>query len=524
MTTYRRRSRLGGAALGAGCLVAGLVAGLAAQPPAAAAPGAGTWTRITSPANGRIVLSRSGHEGTWTIKGKVSSDVAEVNVYCVAGSGATFGATTVATGVSVSSSHTFATTVPVPGSVSSPQCRLRALPFGVNPQTAYLASYAGPVVNLDSWQSAATEYQILASAGSGVVQASSAGSCPIAGTAPTSDDQSAPGGAVACLLGLDTNGAQTASAVRIDGHDAYLPAAATRRGLTSSRAISLHVSIKNGGVRWTDVEPLGRCPGQVGFPPPGGCVLQPTGVELHQVVTLLASGSQVRVRTGFRSTDGRRHTLRLAYLDTVTPTTPGDLGVRFPGGHTFRAPSAGLSSRPRAHRTGTMLLRTDRFGDEGDPELSTLGLSWSRAPSRISFVDDREFELDYALTVPRSGSVRLGFASSVGVLTSATRELATRAERDMMPTPRIHAPKAGSVVKGTKTKVSGVVLAGANGLPVSVRVNGHRARLKVNKAGTRARFTVTFTESLGRHKLTAVAKDAAGLRRSASVRVRNKGL
>jgi hypothetical protein len=76
------------------------------------------------------------------------------------------------------------------------------------------------------------------------------------------------------------------------------------------------------------------------------------------------------------------------------------------------------------------------------------------------------------------------------------------------------------VIKGRSTTVKGKVRAGANGLPVSVTVNGHAATLTPTSATT-AKFKVTFKESLGKHTLTAVAKDAAGNTRRASIRVRN---
>jgi hypothetical protein len=126
------------------------------------------------------------------------------------------------------------------------------------------------------------------------------------------------------------------------------------------------------------------------------------------------------------------------------------------------------------------------------------------------------------LVIPRGGSVGVGFADSSALLTGGAQRLGVKAEHDMMPAPRITAPGSGDVVKGTKTTVSGVVHAGANGLPVRVLVNGHRVKLKVSQGGTVAKFKDTFSESLGKHRIRVVAKDAAGNKRSTSVHVVNK--
>jgi hypothetical protein len=110
--------------------------------------------------------------------------------------------------------------------------------------------------------------------------------------------------------------------------------------------------------------------------------------------------------------------------------------------------------------------------------------------------------------------------ASEAVSTSRAAALAGRAERAMMANPRITSPAEGAVIHGTSTTVKGVVRAGANGLPTSVTVNGHAAKLTPHGA-SRGTFTVTFTEGLGKHTIEAVAHDAGGNTRATSVKVRN---
>ncbi|MBV9923219.1 MAG: hypothetical protein JOY78_20530, partial [Pseudonocardia sp.] len=335
MSTKVSSLRIAAAAVG-GCAALAV----AAQLPALGAPGAGTWTRVTAPANGAAFLSHVGHEGHLTVKGKASADVAQVNVYCLNGVGASASAVTVATAVPVSPGGSWSSTVPVPGAVPTPQCRLRALPDGVNPQAAYVSSYAGPVVNFDSWSTTTTDFQLSASLGSTFVTATSMGSCSTDALIPLAPDETVPGGSVGCMLSLSQNAAGTRAAVVVDGHPAFPPADATRFGVTprSSVRATFHKTRQN-GVRWTDVETLDRCATDGAFPPGPSCVLKDSGVQVRQVLTLLRSG-QVRVRAELGSTDGRRHVVRLAYTSVVTTDQAGQLGVRLPGQKRFHAATA----------------------------------------------------------------------------------------------------------------------------------------------------------------------------------------
>ena len=504
----------------AGCLA------LSVQVPASAVPG--TWSRVTSPSDGTSILRQSGHEGQMTVKGAASADVTAVNVYCMVGSGSGVDATTVATSVPVTNGA-FQAIVPVPSEPTYSQCRFRALPSGVNPQTSYLASYAGPVVNLDFWRyfPSADDYLLQASTQGGSLVAHGLGTCSSAFLGTVMNDQTVPGGSDGCLLGLGSAEfpAATHSTVRVDGHEAFTTTAAKGYGLTPTQPASASFRLWRGsGVRWTEVMPVDRCAADVAFPPnAGSCpTLVASGVEIHQVSTYLPEGNQVRIRTEFRSVDGNRHRLRLDYLRHMSPPARGQLGFRFPGQKGFRASSTGEAISALGAGSGAMLVRSDRFSDEGDPAAATRAITWSRTPSSITFspLDAATFHTAYRLTVPKGGSVHLGFADSSGIRTSRALALSRRAEADMMPAPRITSPAPGALIKGRTTTVKGVVRAGADGLPTSVTVNGHRARLTPTSSST-AIFTVTFLESVGRHTVKAVARDAGGITRTASVQVRN---
>src|SRR5262249_60941122 len=162
-----------------------------------------------------------------TVTGTTSGDVSVVNVYCLSGVGPFPEVTTVATSVS-SSTGKFSATVPVPGGVEMPQCRLRALPQGVNPVDDYLASYSGPLVNLDSWRyfESSETFQLSASSRTGMLVADGIGSCSTTFLGTVLPDLTVPGGSNGCYHGLGLAQGATHSSVRVDGHEAYTTSAA----------------------------------------------------------------------------------------------------------------------------------------------------------------------------------------------------------------------------------------------------------------------------------------------------------
>ncbi len=511
--------------------VAGTAAlALAVQVPVHAS-GPGTWTRITAP-SGRTTILSNDTPGQMTVGGTASPDVTTVNVYCLRGVGADAAALTVATSVPVTSGA-FQATVPVPSSFSfGSLCRLRALPSDVGIHDAYLASYAGPVLNLDRWSTSTDAgrvfgFSLHAGSGNGEITASGGGDCASAQMATVEADLLADRGSPGCMFGLGvTDLAGTGSGLVVDGHQAYLPFGEFQHGLPSTRELTVSVHAQaSGAVTWRESATIERCAGTDQFPPPGSCTsMVSTGVEFQRTGTMLASGHQVRVRDAFVSSDNRRHVLALAYDMATTPPPSGGLGYDFPahaGG--FVAPTAGQVIQGLGHGAASLLVRSDRFSVEGDRQADTRAVTWSRTPSHvaISSTDVSAFELTYAVTVPKGGAAHLGFADSEAITTAESSALAVRGAADLMPSPRITAPASHAVIKGRTTTVKGTVRAGANGLPVAVTVNGHRATLTARTATT-GTFVVTFEESLGRHTLTAVARDAGGNTRRTSVTVTNK--
>lgn len=488
-----------------------------------------TFTTITTPSNGATFLDRGGSP-TMHVAGRTSVGATFVDLYCFSGpQGAGVTATPVATNVTVTAAA-FSATVPVPDVGSgSPVCRLRAIPFH-DSVTGDVSMFSGPVIHLDTVQrltegSSTFDFDLVAGGGAGTAEVHSAANCGDAATGAVSHYLTVPSELDGCVADLGTSAA-AGSPIRVDGHTALLPYATL--GLNSSTPLRLRVhAATKGQVTWTESAPLVRCSGSDAFPPPsaGQCgAVVPTGVTFTRSGTFTASGQQIRLQDSFTATDGRKHRVRTTYGMAFTPPSSGGLGFAFPGhGSGFHGSTKGQLVTGMPKHAATVLVRSDRFSSEGDPQASTRAVTWSRPPTHLGFSssDASVFAVSYALKVPKNGAALLGFTDSSAVRTSTARRLGADAVAGVMAAPRITSPAKGAVVKGTKTVVKGVLRAGVNGLPVSVEVDGHPATVTPTSA-TRARFKVVLMEQPGRHPLTAVAKDAGGNKRSTTVTVRNK--
>jgi hypothetical protein len=515
-TTLRRVAALGG------CTVLALTLHVSARAADA------THTAITSP-SGRTTLELVGNKAI-TVSGTASAGVTAVDIVCDRGNGDQRFTNTFTSGVPVSSGS-FSTSVTVPGNNVDVMCRLRALPQGTDPFAADLSAFSGPILNLDTLAQVTdgttpVDMSVYAGSGDGQMSMTSAGRCGLQQLYPVGPDLADATFPEACMAAL--NGGSTGGpALRIDGHTALLPFQTFSFGAEESSLRATMKAKKNGRMAWTESSQVVRCAGTDAFPPLfGQCnSTVPTGVNFVRSGTFDSSGLQVALRDRFVSADGKKHTVVAAYdMQWPAPDT-GALGFDFPGKRGgFRGSQTGQVVKGLPTRAASFLVRSDRFSTEGDPAAFTQAVTWSRTPDRLAFSDSdaSQFSTRYSLSLPKKGSARLGFTVSTGWLTKSAAKLAKKAVAGMMPAPTITAPSPGATISGKKVVVKGTLVAGANGLPVSVKVNGHAASVTPNDAGTKATFRVVLFEPPGKHTLTAVAKDAGGNERSASITVRNK--
>ncbi|HEX4490528.1 MAG TPA: hypothetical protein VH914_04895 [Acidimicrobiia bacterium] len=509
---------------------------------ASAAPGPGTFTKITTP-SGTTTFDLGGGTNEFTVSGQASLDVTSVDIDCIYTTlDGTRSVAALAGGAPVSPGGTFS--VAVDYTHPAVNCRLRAIPTGTDATTAYLGSYAGPILYTDAFVplgNGSTEYgySAFAEESDGISLLQDAGACGVGFMATVAT----PGME---LQGTDTGGCKfalparfpdpnaTASAIKVNGHNAYLPSGVhdflvgtlalpvAQSTLTTTSTIA-----GDGDVTITESARLMRCSVSDAYPPtPTSCPsIVSTGVKFERVSQVVRGAHQVAVRDTFSSTDGAAHTLTLDYQQTVHQPQTGAAGYVFPGhGSAFAAAAPDEVVSGLGTKAASMLVRSDLYSTNGDPSADTLALTWSRAPDDITFAHfaASEFAMPYALTVPAGDSVSLGFAESEDILTPAARSLGNLASGDMINAPTITSPSDGAVLGAMKTTVRGTLTAGANGLPVSVVVAGHDATITKTSA-TRATYKVTFTESVGTHTLNATATDVAGnAKASASITVQNQ--
>ena len=188
---------------------------------------------------------------------------------------------------------------------------------------------------------------------------------------------------------ITPSGTATASTVKVDGHNAYLPAGVNSY-LISSQSLAVSQTkltttstrAKNGDLTVTESAPLVRCSVDDTYPPTStSCpALVSTGVTFKRTVDLFRGDHQIRVRDSFVSTgaahfgDGAVRPGRPP-VDTAAPASSTPATAAPPS-----APRAGRWSRVSARRRASLLLRSDRYAGTDEPAADTHALNLVRAP------------------------------------------------------------------------------------------------------------------------------------------------
>jgi hypothetical protein len=519
-----------------------LLAGLVATADATfAAPGPGSYTKITTPSGSSLsfdldtVTPSNNH---FHVAGVASPDITSVDIDCVFIAIGGVNAQPFATAVPVTAGS-FSATAVFPG--FSTNCRLRAIPTGVDPFTDYLGSYTGPILYtravLDERDSSQVSYgwTAISEAGDGLDAATSAGECGAQqfGTIAVPSMRAEGTGDTDCEASLPSSnvtpsGTPSASAIKVDGHPAYLPYGVNdfllgAQALTVDQptlTVSSHIA-SNGVITVAESGPLMRCPSNTYPPTTVSCPnLVSTGVVFKRTTTLFRGDHQTRIRDQFGST-GAAHSVSVQYVGQVAGQPTGAVGYAFPG-HGYATAGLAKVVTGLPAKAGTMYVRSDIHSVEGDATADTRAVTWSRGPAKVQFdgASLNLFALQYALSVPAHGAPAIGFAVSAATTTAQAVALSRLAVGDMMSPPVVTLPKNGAVIRGHLTTVKGTVAAGANGLPAKVTVNGHLAKLTTG-AG-KVSYLVSFKESFGPHTLKVIATDVAGNTATTAIHVRNK--
>jgi hypothetical protein len=512
----------------------------------ASAPGPGTFSRVTSPAKTLTYRYAIGKTNSIHVSGRTSLDVTQVDIDCI-----TYvfdqepDVETLASAVPVSSGAFSAE-----GTFSSNpevQCRLAAVPDGVDPRTDYIGSFTGPIIYLDAFgvvrhSGRVYSYTGFAEQGDGTGVVIDAGTCGTELLITVQAPQMLAGPImINCFFALSSGnfgpaGSPNRSTIQIDGHNAYLPSGVEQLlindlalPVTQSTLTVTHSIASNGNVTFTESALLMRCSAGNAYPPTiTSCPhLVSTGVRYQRISTFGRDGHQMKVRDTFTSTNHHAHSASLDYQassanQTAGASATGNIGYLFPRhGSSFLAGSPGKTITGLGPKAGTVLIRSDLHALSTDGEADTTAGTWSRPPSKVFFDTENpdEFQMQYALHITASRPGFIGFAVSERWATAAVKALAAAGAADFVAKPTITSPHHGATVHGTSLTVKGSLTAGANGLPTAVRVNGHLASITVTSA-THATYKVTFHEPAGKHAIKVVATDAVGNSSSASSSVK----
>ena len=431
-------------------LAAGGAAALAASADAASGPG--TWTKITTPSTTKTVrFLAPPATTTFVVSGSASHDVTAVDIDCVFESTAGVSFTDLAAAVTVTSGS-FTTIATVPNVI--PNCRLRAIPTDVDVTMDYFASFSGPV--LYDWAylpkkdgSTVIGYQAVAARGEGLAVAADAAQCgpQLIATIDLPTMQLLGDGRPICQFNLPagnitTTGTSTASTIKVNGHNAYLPGVVKTflRGdlalaLTQPAETISFSRASNGDQTITESAPLKRCSVNDAYPPTSAScpALVNTGVTFKRVTKIIRGSFQEVVQDSFISTDGASHPVSVQYRGQAQGASDssfsGDPGYLFPGQTSFHLVHHDQVVTGLGTTAKSLFIRSDIHAFEGEQAADTLAITWGRGPQKVQFshTSTRVYAMPYSLSVPAHGRVSLGFAASDRNTTAEVKPLATAA-------------------------------------------------------------------------------------------------
>jgi hypothetical protein len=489
--------------------------------PAAVAVGPGTYTRITSPTGPiyRDIVTSP----TLTVSGVTSSDLTSVNIYCYyADDTASFGpingsAVTVSGGV-------FSATVTLPFDPNG--CILRALPTGSPP--TYVASFTGPLL-LPFIEQAQTSGGV--TIGGDLYGGGSGGAMlditfdqgDVINPTPVDPSSRIPSPFVLGVAGdVETNNAaSTATSLVVDGHFAYTPemVQTTVHGDTTITytppTVTPHYRAGPSAGRQIMVAkvPLLRCSGSDALAPTSTTCpsLLRTGVSVVQTTETYASGQQVLEQFAFASTDGHHHKVSVEFLTVASTTPTGSLGYLLPTGskklvtvsptpHTIRHVQPGIHST---------VIKQDIYAADGDPHVSIASVTTSSRPTTTRIYGGDVMTMTVKRSVPAHGSAGFSLEFGIGLKLAAIESLARHAEHALAGHLRITSPKHGATTHSDRVHVTVKATASGNGLPVTLTVNGRKAKLGHHTATTGI-YRVVLKLKPGTRTITAHATDAGG--------------
>jgi hypothetical protein len=505
--------------------IAVLAAVLAALAFAAPAGAAVTASSVTAPANGSAWDANLDSPGQVTISGTATADTPatdKVNLVCTyanAASGSASLATNPPAGVNNVSltptgihTGTFSVTVPDTG-WEYYTCLLRAVPTGPSPSD--FSPYTGPVIQVSGHATYNTGGQLYdfeqdISGPLAYWAGYSTSSCFVDTTFsmdPTTLDYP-PFGLFGCAAVFGVNPDATASSLRVDGHDAFLPYEAHSvhpaiTGFEPITAFTRHVDPPSGDTQMSWTEPIVRCAdGSAAYPPT--CPAWTDAGLSDRAITIGDHGGRlVRHTDTWTNSGAAASQLDVWYQIAANGSA---LAWKFPGETAYAAhvtgDHSGAGGTIPTPPTGPASLLVAADPAQVDFVNPRGSLTWSSPPSEIRFTDAGTVYLRYQRTIPAGGAVATTFTFATDGSQASVDALTATARAAMLPTVAIGAPADGATVSGTPVTITGTA---ADDGPVTVSVNGHAATM--GAAGT---WSASVPLQQGANAIVATATDGDG--------------
>ena len=500
-----------------------------------------TASAISSPApDSELFFNGDNGSGSVTVRGSVTGATAGTHANLVCYTRGDMTATTVVSGIDVSSG-TFAINASL-APIAGFACRLAMVPTGIPPTGTPAAQFAGPAISVtDQFTHSSSGnmfgYYILVGTLPWSFALQSAGECPVHASYATDPSLSSysvfglDSGSVGAACLPKTSGvgvaANTRSSVEIDGLNAYVPGAIS--SLTSQPGF---VPLQYGtlwnaahdlvGISETDAFMI--CDPPATFPPTGTTCpsLHDSGVHLQQTTLTLPGGQVARVTQKFIDVDGRAHSIDALFGQSISAPASGQSpGFEFPGQTSF-ATHAKPDSFTQFPAGPSSIIVISNAGGLLPATSNPIGaITYNRPPQSADFITATGAQtatmlMHYTDSLPANGTLVYDWSFSQASSSSALATL-EQVERDRFDDPAvtIRNPPNRRVVTTPTVRVQGSV---SDSVGVSA--------LNVNGQGVIVRpggiFGVTVNLHLGLNTIIATATNVAGNTGSTSVSVTYK--
>lgn len=439
--------------MAASALVAALVVGgLVDSRPAHAAI---TGSQITTPSSPSFyVADEDASTQTFAISGTTSGGAAadKVDVRCFYAGKSVL----VAKNVALGSGGSFSVPTANLDKLVGLTCRLRAVPAGSSP--ASLTPYAGPLVGVGERDSSAvgggpnngklTDYYLYAAQQTASFDYTSLGGCGLKDGYLLDPTYASTTTTFFCNAGLlqgEAGRASTRSELRVDGTNAYTPAAAGSIAPNASGLPALSytytVDGHTGNLVVHESDPIVRCADAAYPPTAASCAtFVSAGVTDVRTITQDHGGHVAWISDVFKSTDGKAHSLDLLWDNTQRfHGSSGDstqIEYAFPGHSGYSTHLTGDALALPLSAPGPILVRVHGAAD-GDTSTGQGALVYDRPVTAAAFTSvsapGSDFTLHQTGTVPAGASTRFRFAYVQDYKAAAVASLvqtATAAFRD----------------------------------------------------------------------------------------------